>query len=122
MSIRLMTIVALGAICAACLWAEPTSKALYESWITYQRAKQGTLDDEDVTTAAATIGFYLGYVQGTADSFAAAGKASFSLPQNADPEQLAFVVGKYLENHPAEWSDRAPLLIVKALRLAFPAR
>jgi len=124
MSRRLLlfvTIAVLGAIFSVCVWASPTGKTLYEDWTVYQRVKQGTIGSEDTTTAAATIGFYLAYIIGTADGLLAAGKTDFALPKDADPEQLGFVVGKYLENHPAEWGDHSALLIWRALRLAFPA-
>lgn len=46
----------------------------------------------------------------------------YNVPANANIRQISTVVSKYLKSHPKEWSKPAALLVVRALKEAFPLK
>jgi hypothetical protein len=65
------------------------------------------------------LGSYLGYVQGVADTL---NGVVISLPTNATAGQISAIVGKYLDDNPSEWSQSAHILVIRALKQAFPKK
>jgi hypothetical protein len=59
---------------------------------------------------------YNTYVIGVYD----ATEYQYTIPASANRRQIVAVVAKYLKNHPEEWGDPAAILVIKALREAFP--
>lgn len=64
------------------------------------------------------IGAFLAYVAGVYDTLSFA----FSTPDGVTVGQICAIVSKYLKNHPERWSEAADLLVVDALREAFPLK
>lgn len=89
--------------------------------------------DYQTQSGTYTTGMYMGYIAGCLDSnnminYAmrewklGAGNLGIELPANATLGQLCSVVGKWLDNNPEKWNLEANLLIIMALREAFPAK
>ena len=64
------------------------------------------------------VGVFLAYVTGVYDTLSFA----FSTPDGMTVGQICAIVSKYLKNHPERWSESADLLVVDALREAFPLK
>lgn len=62
------------------------------------------------------VGVFLAYVTGVYDTLSFA----FRTPDGMTVGQICAVVSKYLKNHPEMWRESADLLVVEALREAFP--
>lgn len=64
------------------------------------------------------VGVFLAYVTGVYDAMSFA----FSTPDGVTVGQICAIVSKYLKNHPEMWRESADLLVVEALREAFPLK
>jgi len=60
------------------------------------------------------------YIVGARDGGIIAGDKTFETPSDSDAKQLADVVVKYLKNNPENRHLQAGILVMKALRKAFP--
>ena len=72
-------------------------------------------DGSQVATSKAT--HFLGYVSGVAD---AVNGVLYCPPQNANLGQAASIVVQFMSANPARWSESAAVLVVDALKKAFP--
>ena len=61
---------------------------------------------------------YVGFVLGVHDTIS----SSLCSSGNLSTRQVTTVVGKHLNEHPADWGKPAHQLVAKALRDAFPCR
>ena len=61
---------------------------------------------------------FVAYVCGVFD----ATSGRYSLPDGVARGQVAAVVSKFLNEHPEEWSAPAALLVIEALKKAFPKK
>jgi hypothetical protein len=88
---------------------------LVKGWEEDQKITKSSSGDRklDFQTASA----FLGYVMGIADSL---NGIMWNLPKNATVKQILSVVGKYLEANPEKWNQAACVLVVEALKSAFP--
>jgi hypothetical protein len=64
-------------------------------------------------------GDFMGYVGGVAD---VTGGVLWCAPSNVQFGQLPSIVSKYLNNHPEIWHKPAHVLVINALRDAFPCK
>ena len=88
--------------------AEMRGQMLVDGWNDYQNMKlQGWRSSE-------LGGVYMGYVSGICDA------TSFSFPSGTKNEQVFDLVGKYLDEHLERWHEPAVILVLDALRAAFP--
>lgn len=70
-------------------------------------------------------GFCVGYVAGIVDSYGyiasySSGPLQFCLPHNATAQQVSDVAVKYLDDNPAQRHMTAALLVLAAVKQAFP--
>jgi len=76
-------------------------------------------------------GMFIGYIAATLDGLDLTnyvldethygdGDLGFEIPKDATLGQLCSVVGKWLENHPEKWNMSGTLVVIAALREAFP--
>lgn len=86
---------------------------LIEEWHEFQKFRGEAYHD------CTAVGHYMGYISGIADVFN--GK-EFKIPKATTLNQLGDVVGKYLEEHPAEWNNQADDIVTKALKKEFPIK
>lgn len=78
---------------------------------------------QDIADRAPKISSCIAVVHGVADMADVWGSVmGISMPSDGDAEQNVRVVLKYLQDHPEELSRRDTLLIIRALRKAFPKR
>lgn len=63
-------------------------------------------------------GTFYGYVFGVFD----ANEDSLCVPENTKAFTVRSVVALYILNHPEQWSDPAAVVVMRALRAAFPCR
>ncbi len=61
---------------------------------------------------------YYAYLYGVCD----ATEFLYNLPASVNIRQIGAVVSKYFKNHRKEWSKPAALLVVRALKEAFPLK
>ena len=96
-------------------WAQADGKTLHDAWQAYKNPSP---------EAALQIGIYLGYLSGSVDQLYANPVVSkkIAFPDGLFAEQVANVVGSYLDAHPEEWNQPAAVLVVKALMKAWPRR
>ena len=59
---------------------------------------------------------YMAYIIGVYDATSYA----YNTPSSLTKGQVMFVVTEYLKNHPEQWGDPASLLVIRALKEAFP--
>ena len=109
--------------------AQVTAQALHDEWQSYQKFAR---DDPGMTASDYfATGAYMGYVRACLDSkdtylytfTALTGvhpREIWQLPENATAKQAFAVVGKYLDDHPEDWSGPASLVVATALIAAFP--
>ena len=64
------------------------------------------------------VGMFLAYITGVYDAMSFA----FSTPDGMTVGQISVIVSKYLKSHPERWPESADLLVVEALREAFPLK
>jgi len=62
--------------------------------------------------------YYMGFVIGVHDATA----YNYNTPSQITVGQIWAVVAKYLKDNPEKWSQPASLLVMEALRKAFPKR
>jgi len=62
--------------------------------------------------------FFIGYVTGVYDS----SDDFYFYPAHPTIEQICSIVAKYLKDNPDKWSGSADLIIIDALRKAFPKK
>lgn len=63
------------------------------------------------------VSMFRGYVAGVQDSF---NGEAFCVPENVQLSQASAVVKKYLAENPRLWNEPAKLLVIKALKHAYP--
>lgn len=61
---------------------------------------------------------YSAYILGVCD----ATDILYNLPAQATKGQVISVVSNYLKNHPEQWGESAVVLVVRALKEAFPLK
>ncbi len=88
---------------------------------TQLRAWWGSYQHPETTAAAMEATTYVGYIIGVIDALSESAKPGFLCPKGVTGDQLANIVGQYLDDHPVEWSDSTVTLIHRALRKAFPS-
>lgn len=82
---------------------------LVRGWAAFKQNGAGTMTrDNDFVS-----GNYLGYVAGVSDSLGATGE--LCSPPTTTANQIAAMVGKYLDEHPGEWTDGGPMIVLHAL-------
>jgi hypothetical protein len=87
------------------------SSVLVGEWHEFQKFQEKK--DHDCTA----VGHYMGYVSGISDAF---NGIAFKIPKETTLAQLSKIVGKYIEEHPAELNLPAQTLVIKAMIKAFP--
>jgi len=80
-----------------------------------QSEREGGGKNSEVTFGE---GYYLGYVTGVREASA----FLFDIPSGVTAGQLAHVVAKYLKEHPKRWAEPALVLVIDAIREAFPQK
>jgi len=73
------------------------------------------------------VNFCFGYIEGIRDGLvwlaaARKSKATVAIPEKATKEQLAGVIVKYLNDHPERQQRSAGILVLIALKQAFPPK
>lgn len=63
------------------------------------------------------IGRFTGYVIGVVDSN---NESAFLIPTDTSIGQIGAIVSKYLKDHPEKWNEPASILVITALKEAFP--
>lgn len=110
----LITILCQTAFC----WV--TGNDLVKYWKEYKRE-----------TGSFLTGMYTGYIAGCLDgahytNFVMSetnydsGNIGYEIPETATLGQICSVIGKWLDNNPEKWNYSASILVLMALREAFP--
>ncbi len=84
---------------------------LHEKWLSIQRP--------DVVNSM-DLAVYDGFVIAAVQVAEHATPRAIEIPAGTTMGQVFSVVGKYLENHPDEWSSDACAVVVKALQRVYP--
>ena len=97
---------------AACAGGYLDGNTLYERY----QAKKRMVEDKALSADTIDAGFYIGYVQGAAESMT----DLLCLPEKLPASRAEEVVGAYLESHPEKRQKPAAFLVRKALEEAYP--
>jgi len=87
---------------------------LVQGWREHQKIMQHRTGEIDFMLASR----FVGYVTGVFD----ATEFLYDYPDGLTKDQVAAIVGKYLDANPEEWSKGGPVLVIKALQEAFPRK
>ncbi len=95
---------------------QSTTGRLLEGWEAHKRITAGSEQSKDYIA----VNYFVGYVAGFSEATPFLRPGLYEIPKGTTMLQLCSVVGKYLEDHPEDWSWPAHILVVSALREAFP--
>jgi len=126
---RLLACLPLMLAVAVAASAQVTGQALHDEWQSYEK-----FDRNDPSISSSDYfgaGAYMGYVRGCLDSkdpyfivftglTGASPKDLWELPKDSTAKQMFAVVGRYLDDHPEQWSSPASIVVVTAVVAAFP--
>lgn len=102
-----------------------TGNDLMEEWKAYQKIDQGKVRAVDNFDS----GRFMGYVTGVLDLYEGVdlilyikklGSSTFEVPNGVPLGQICRIVGKYLNDHPERLHESGAVLILSALKEAFP--
>ena len=93
-----------------------TGEWLHECWIEEQKA---TVNVARVTEWQ-NVGLYEGFVLGVVSGLRFR-QSPFSIPESVTNGEIFKAVGKYLDRHPKELVSSAAVLVIRALREAWPS-
>jgi hypothetical protein len=118
-----LVLVVVLVLVGAAAWAQGapgmrTGQWLHSLWESLQKIATATSSDEVMTLKQQLI-LYDGYVEGASAVMWAAGWLNLS-NSTSTWAQEAIIVGKYLDDHPEQWSDDAEVLIYRALHAIWP--
>lgn len=100
-------------------WAQSTfgtGQWLHDLWTSYQRAKNSQTSTPSDTMDPVE---YMGFVEGAGRVMQDAGW--LDMTRITYGQQFA-VVGKYLDDHPEKWNNRAEVLVFWALYAVWPGK
>jgi len=95
------------------VYATPTGNGFVGQWQEYKKYKAGQ------SYRIFDTAYYLGYVDGVSD---AEDERWFSYPKETTTGQLCHVVGKWIDDHPEKWAETPWVIVVTALKEAFPLK
>jgi hypothetical protein len=113
---KLLVLVVVLVLVGAASWAQNirgTGQWLHDLWGATQREQNNTATRSDARDAF----LYVGYVEGSASVMGDAGWIDLG---NTTTGQLFTIVGKYLDDHPEQWTLHAQLLVYRALYAVWP--
>jgi Rap1a immunity proteins len=119
MMMRLTRSVALVAVVLLCVWRY-THAGFWDGNELVKNLREGyeRAERHDPNTNWLHDGLYTGFVVGVFD----ANSESFCRPDGVSVRQISTIVEDYLNAHPEQWSQPAHMLVMRALRAAFPCR
>ena len=86
---------------------------LVNGWREHQKIMNNSPAERDYLSASR----FTGYVTGVADAL---DTIMFDIPEGTTKDQIVAIVGKYLEANPDKWQFGGSVLVVNALKGAFP--
>ncbi len=105
---------------AALLTAASSSEAGFvngQDLVNGWREHQKIMNDSPAVKDYVSASHFMGYVTGVADAL---DTIMFDIPVGTKKDQIMAIVGKYLENNPDKWRLNGNVLVVNALKAAFP--
>ena len=120
---RIATILFLGLIVFSASAQWTSGNDLHKQWIEYRKLDMGLTHDSKMSL------LYMGYISACMDSlemlYLVTNKPDrptkqFPIPPNATLGQICSIVGKYLDNHPENWSESGYMVFMAAIMEAFP--
>lgn len=101
------------------LYAEATGNDLLSNWESWQRKQNSDSMHRPTSKTIYEAGRFEGFVEGCMGMLREYG---LEIPDDVTYGQIYKIVGKYLEDHPAELHRSADKLIQVALTAAFPPK
>ncbi len=119
---KLPVILMFVVVCSVTTFSQSTdAQTLHDWWQAYQRLNLGTASAQDSNYAD----FYIGYVDGVWDTILSMQAAKVISTPFVDTNttgkmgQVYAIVGKYLDDHPEQWSWPGAVLTMGAIHQAF---
>lgn len=110
-------------VCALVVWGFAGEAMAYDGNSLLRVCKK-YIDDPPISANALDIGMCMGYVTGVMETGShmqsAGAKATYCMPDEVEIQQLARIVVKYLEEHPADLHYKAAAAVLFSFIDAFP--
>lgn len=84
----------------------------------YKEYKKASTSSENQSIVWVSDGLFMGYVQGVSDALDS--KICWPAGEEVKLKAVCAIVGNYLEAHPEEWGKSGDVIVLKALKKAYP--